>query len=190
MARTSSGSARSDREVNSTRSTNRTETTLRSSGAGAVRTNGEPQFWQYRAVSEFCSPQVGHRTTGRVYPAFRSGPAANGAHLPDPPRSTTDDSVDGRAALPFHQARLMSRDKGGAGRAVMIGAEAQGRAGADTATGHAGSHPASVWAAAAPETRYAKSEDGYVAYQVFGRGSFDLLFIGNWASNVEVMWEH
>src|SRR5215212_3049921 len=84
----------------------------------------------------------------------------------------------------------MSRDKGGAGRAVMIGAEAQGRAGADTATGHASSHPASVWAAAAPETRYAKSEDGYVAYQVFGRGSFDLLFIGNWASNVEVMWEH
>src|SRR5215211_3886622 len=84
----------------------------------------------------------------------------------------------------------MSRDKGGAGRAVMIGAEAQGRAGADTAAGHASSHPASVWAAAAPETRYAKSEDGYVAYQVFGRGSFDLLFIGNWASNVEVMWEH
>src|SRR5215212_9272948 len=84
----------------------------------------------------------------------------------------------------------MSRDKRGAGRAVMIGAEAQGRAGADTATGHASSHPASVWAAAAPETRYAKSEDGYVAYQVFGRGSFDLLFIGNWASNVEVMWEH
>jgi pimeloyl-ACP methyl ester carboxylesterase len=47
-----------------------------------------------------------------------------------------------------------------------------------------------MWAGAAPETRYAKSEDGYVAYQVFGRGPFDLLFIGNWASNVEVMWEH
>jgi hypothetical protein len=63
MARTSSGSAWSDREVNSTRSTNRIETTLRSSGA-AARTNGEPQFWQNRAVSEFCSPQVGHGTTG------------------------------------------------------------------------------------------------------------------------------
>jgi hypothetical protein len=49
-----------DRAVNSTRSTNR--------GGGAVRTNCEPQFWQNRAVSEFCSPQVGHRTTGRVYP--------------------------------------------------------------------------------------------------------------------------
>ena len=41
-----------------------------------------------------------------------------------------------------------------------------------------------------PETRYAKSEDGYVAYQVFGQGPYDLLFIGNWASNLEVMWEH
>jgi len=44
--------------------------------------------------------------------------------------------------------------------------------------------------AAAPEIRYVKGEDGYVAYQVFGRGAYDLLFIGNWASNVEVMWEH
>ena len=40
------------------------------------------------------------------------------------------------------------------------------------------------------ETRSARTEDGYVAYQVFGGGGFDLLFIGNWASNVEVMWEH
>jgi hypothetical protein len=42
----------------------------------------------------------------------------------------------------------------------------------------------------APETRYAPSEEGYVAFQVFGEGAFDLLFIGNWASNIEVMWEH
>jgi class 3 adenylate cyclase len=42
----------------------------------------------------------------------------------------------------------------------------------------------------APETRYTPSEDGYVAFQVFGEGAFDLLFIGNWASNIEVMWEH
>jgi pimeloyl-ACP methyl ester carboxylesterase len=45
-------------------------------------------------------------------------------------------------------------------------------------------------AASFPETRYAKSEDGYVAYQVFGRGGSDQLLIGNWASNIEVMWEH
>jgi pimeloyl-ACP methyl ester carboxylesterase len=56
--------------------------------------------------------------------------------------------------------------------------------------GHAGGHPALMWASGVPETRYAKSEDGYVAYQVFGQGPYDLLFIGNWASNVEVMWEH
>jgi len=41
-----------------------------------------------------------------------------------------------------------------------------------------------------PETRYAPSDEGYVAFQVFGEGEFDLLFIGNWASNIEVMWEH
>ena len=76
------------------------------------------------------------------------------------------------------------------GRGAMDGAGAQGRAGAGTPVGHAGGHPALMWASGAPETRYARSEDGYVAYQVFGRGPFDLLFIGNWASNVEVMWEH
>ncbi|HEY7281173.1 MAG TPA: adenylate/guanylate cyclase domain-containing protein [Actinomycetota bacterium] len=41
-----------------------------------------------------------------------------------------------------------------------------------------------------PETRYAESEEGYVGYQIFGQGAFDLLFIGNWASNIEVLWEH
>src|SRR5215212_6116909 len=84
----------------------------------------------------------------------------------------------------------MRCDKRRTGRGGMTGPEAQGRAGSDSAVGDTGGHPTSMWAGAAPETRYAKSEDGYVAYQVFGRGSFDLLFIGNWASNVEVMWEH
>jgi class 3 adenylate cyclase/pimeloyl-ACP methyl ester carboxylesterase len=68
--------------------------------------------------------------------------------------------------------------------------EAQSRTGAGTPIGHAGAHPSPIWAAGAPEIRYVKSEDGYVAYQVFGRGPFDVLFIGNWASNIEVMWEH
>jgi class 3 adenylate cyclase len=40
-----------------------------------------------------------------------------------------------------------------------------------------------------PETRYARSKDGYVAYQVVGDGPLDLLFIPAWATNVEVMWE-
>ena len=47
-----------------------------------------------------------------------------------------------------------------------------------------------MWVAGGPEPRYAQSEDGYVAYQVFGDGPRDLLLIGNWASNIEVMWEH
>jgi class 3 adenylate cyclase/pimeloyl-ACP methyl ester carboxylesterase len=68
--------------------------------------------------------------------------------------------------------------------------EAQIRAGAGTPISHAGAHPPSIWAAGAPEIRYVKSEDGYVAYQVFGHGAFDIMFIGNWASNIEVMWEH
>jgi class 3 adenylate cyclase/pimeloyl-ACP methyl ester carboxylesterase len=72
----------------------------------------------------------------------------------------------------------------------MNGADAQGRVGAGTPVGHADRHLALMWASGVPETRYAESEDGYVAYQVFGRGPSDLLFIGNWASNVEVMWEH
>jgi class 3 adenylate cyclase len=40
------------------------------------------------------------------------------------------------------------------------------------------------------EPGYAATEDGYVAYRVFGDGPQDLLFIGNWASNIEVITEH
>ena len=40
-----------------------------------------------------------------------------------------------------------------------------------------------------PDTRYAPSRDGYVAYQVVGHGPLDLVLITGWASNIEVMWE-
>ncbi|HZB36226.1 MAG TPA: adenylate/guanylate cyclase domain-containing protein [Gaiellaceae bacterium] len=41
-----------------------------------------------------------------------------------------------------------------------------------------------------PETRYAKaSEGGYVAYQLFGSGSVDLVFVTNWITNCDAMWE-
>jgi len=39
------------------------------------------------------------------------------------------------------------------------------------------------------ETRYAVSSDGHVAYQVIGDGPRDLVFVPNWGSNVDVMWE-
>ena len=42
-----------------------------------------------------------------------------------------------------------------------------------------------------PETRYARSQDGaYIAYQVFGEGDVDLLWISPWFSHLEVIWEY
>jgi pimeloyl-ACP methyl ester carboxylesterase len=36
-----------------------------------------------------------------------------------------------------------------------------------------------------PETRYARSGDVHVAYQVLGEGPLDLVFVHGWVSNVE-----
>jgi pimeloyl-ACP methyl ester carboxylesterase/class 3 adenylate cyclase len=38
------------------------------------------------------------------------------------------------------------------------------------------------------ETRYAKSGSLNIAYQVFGQGAVDLVYIPGWTSNVEYMW--
>jgi class 3 adenylate cyclase len=40
-----------------------------------------------------------------------------------------------------------------------------------------------------PETTYASSSGGYVAYQVFGDGPRDLLFVTNWGMNLDAMWD-
>ena len=40
-----------------------------------------------------------------------------------------------------------------------------------------------------PETRYARSGDVNVAYQVVGDGARDLVYVPGWVSNVEVLWE-
>jgi len=40
-----------------------------------------------------------------------------------------------------------------------------------------------------PQTRYARSKEGNVAYQIVGDGPRDLVFIPWWATNVEIMWE-
>jgi pimeloyl-ACP methyl ester carboxylesterase len=40
-----------------------------------------------------------------------------------------------------------------------------------------------------PETRYAKSGDINIAYQVVGEGPFDLVYVPGWVSNVELLWE-
>jgi pimeloyl-ACP methyl ester carboxylesterase len=39
-----------------------------------------------------------------------------------------------------------------------------------------------------PETRYAKSGDVHIAYQVVGDGPLDLVWVQGWVSNVEAMW--
>jgi class 3 adenylate cyclase/pimeloyl-ACP methyl ester carboxylesterase len=41
-----------------------------------------------------------------------------------------------------------------------------------------------------PETRYATTaEGGHVAYQLFGSGSSDLVFVTNWMTNCDAMWD-
>jgi class 3 adenylate cyclase len=40
-----------------------------------------------------------------------------------------------------------------------------------------------------PETRYARSGDVNIAYQVVGEGKLDLVFVFGWISNVELAWE-
>jgi pimeloyl-ACP methyl ester carboxylesterase len=40
-----------------------------------------------------------------------------------------------------------------------------------------------------PETRYARSGDLNIAYQVTGEGERDLVYVPGWVSNIELMWE-
>ncbi len=40
-----------------------------------------------------------------------------------------------------------------------------------------------------PQTKYAKSEDISIAYQVAGNGPLDLIFVMGWVSNIECMWD-
>jgi len=40
-----------------------------------------------------------------------------------------------------------------------------------------------------PETRYARSEGRYVAWQAFGDSPRDILFVPSWATNVDALWD-
>jgi class 3 adenylate cyclase len=40
-----------------------------------------------------------------------------------------------------------------------------------------------------PRTRYAKSGDVHIAYQVVGEGEFDLLLVDTWVHHVEAVWD-
>ena len=41
-----------------------------------------------------------------------------------------------------------------------------------------------------PVTKYAKSGDVHIAYQVLGDGPFDLVFVPGYISHLEYDWEH
>lgn len=40
-----------------------------------------------------------------------------------------------------------------------------------------------------PETRYARSGDVNIAYQVVGDADRDLVYVPGWVSNIELMWD-
>ena len=40
-----------------------------------------------------------------------------------------------------------------------------------------------------PETRYTRSGEVSIAYQVVGRGPIDLVLVPGWISNIELFWE-
>lgn len=40
-----------------------------------------------------------------------------------------------------------------------------------------------------PETKYAITNGRHIAYQVVGEGPFDLVFVPNWVTNIDVMWD-
>ena len=41
-----------------------------------------------------------------------------------------------------------------------------------------------------PKTQYAKSGDLHIAYQVTGKGPFDLVFVPGFVSHLEYQWEY
>jgi class 3 adenylate cyclase len=41
-----------------------------------------------------------------------------------------------------------------------------------------------------PDTRYARSGDVRIAYQVFGQGAFDLVYVPGFISNIDLYWDH
>src|SRR3954471_18324115 len=41
-----------------------------------------------------------------------------------------------------------------------------------------------------PDTHYAKSGDVRIAYQVFGQGAFDLVYVPGFVSNIDLYWDY
>jgi pimeloyl-ACP methyl ester carboxylesterase len=43
---------------------------------------------------------------------------------------------------------------------------------------------------AVPQTRYARSGDVHIAYQVFGEGDLDIVLVPGYVTHIELVWEH
>src|SRR2546422_10107545 len=52
-----------------------------------------------------------------------------------------------------------------------------------------GEEPPAPRAKMQPRTQYVKGPEGHVAYQVFGRGSREIVFVPDHPNNIEIMWE-
>ena len=46
-----------------------------------------------------------------------------------------------------------------------------------------------MWRVDVPETRYARSGDLQIAYQVVGEGPRDLVWVPGWVSHLEAAWD-
>jgi pimeloyl-ACP methyl ester carboxylesterase len=46
-----------------------------------------------------------------------------------------------------------------------------------------------MWPVDVPETRYARSGDLQIAYQVVGEGPLDVVLVSSYLSNIELFWE-
>ncbi len=68
-------------------------------------------------------------------------------------------------------------------------ASSTGQQGSGRPAGGAGRSASSSRTALRPETRYAKSGDTHIAYQVLGDGPIDLVYVPSWISQVEQLWE-
>ena len=117
IRRTSSGSARSDRSVKPTRSTNRTETTRRSSVRGASKevVRATPQVGQKAAPGGVRAPHEGQTATREVYGVLCGDPAPSGllifTCLPRWATATISDAngSDGSVATPGARTRTTRR---------------------------------------------------------------------------------
>ena len=104
------------------------------------------------------------------------------AHAPRPRRDSADDEIVRLLAAERApgEVRVVTSDRWLADRVHAAGATVQeARSFREDARGRL----------MAPETRYTRSGDASIAYQVTGDGPLDLLFMTGWITQIEHLWE-